>query len=127
MSIKDRGCTGNSFHLDFAYDKDKKRFDEVVEQHGVKVVVDSGALMRILVSQHCVGVDVFGCGWVWMRGCVNSPNIAAVLVFSLSLSALLCCEQHSTMDFSETDEAEGFVFENPQAKGTCGCGESFFM
>ena len=85
MSIKDRGCTGNSFHLDFAYDKDKKRFDEVVEQHGVKVVVDSGALMRILVSQHCVGVDVFGCGWVWMRGCVNSPNIAAVLVFSLSL------------------------------------------
>lgn len=82
VSIKDRGCTGNSFHLDFAYDKDKKRFDEVVEQHGVKVVVDSGALMRIL---------------------------------------------HSTMDFSETDEAEGFVFENPQAKGTCGCGESFFM
>jgi iron-sulfur cluster assembly protein len=34
--------------------------------------------------------------------------------------------QHSTMDYDESDIAEGFVFENPQAQGTCGCGESFF-
>jgi hypothetical protein len=34
--------------------------------------------------------------------------------------------QHSTMDYDERDISEGFVFENPQAKGTCGCGESFF-
>ncbi|EGD75213.1 iron sulfur assembly protein 1 [Salpingoeca rosetta] len=82
VSVRDRGCTGNSFHLDYAYDKDAKKFDEVIEQHGVKVIVDSGAILRVL---------------------------------------------HSTMDFSEGDEAEGFVFENPQAKGTCGCGESFFF
>jgi iron-sulfur cluster assembly protein len=31
----------------------------------------------------------------------------------------------SRMDWREDDFAAGFVFENPNAKGACGCGESF--
>jgi iron-sulfur cluster assembly protein len=31
----------------------------------------------------------------------------------------------STMDWAEDDFAAGFVFNNPNAKGSCGCGESF--
>ncbi len=31
----------------------------------------------------------------------------------------------STMDWVEDDFNAGFVFENPNAKGACGCGESF--
>ena len=31
----------------------------------------------------------------------------------------------STMRWEEDDFAAGFVFENPNAKGACGCGESF--
>jgi iron-sulfur cluster assembly protein len=31
----------------------------------------------------------------------------------------------SVMDWREDDFAAGFVFENPNAKGACGCGESF--
>ena len=31
----------------------------------------------------------------------------------------------STMDWREDDFSAGFVFENPNATGTCGCGESF--
>lgn len=31
----------------------------------------------------------------------------------------------STMDWSEDDFAAGFVFNNPNATGSCGCGESF--
>lgn len=31
----------------------------------------------------------------------------------------------STMDWREDDFTAGFVFDNPNAKGTCGCGESF--
>lgn len=34
---------------------------------------------------------------------------------------------HSTMDYESKDESEGFVFENPQAKGACGCGASFLV
>ena len=31
----------------------------------------------------------------------------------------------STMDWVEDDFTAGFTFENPNAKGACGCGESF--
>ncbi len=31
----------------------------------------------------------------------------------------------SRMDWVEDDFAAGFTFENPNAKGACGCGESF--
>jgi iron-sulfur cluster assembly protein len=31
----------------------------------------------------------------------------------------------SEMDWAEDDFAAGFVFANPNAKGSCGCGESF--
>ena len=31
----------------------------------------------------------------------------------------------SVMDWKEDDFAAGFVFQNPNAKGQCGCGESF--
>jgi len=33
----------------------------------------------------------------------------------------------STMDWQEDDFTAGFVFANPNAKGTCGCGESFMV
>ncbi len=31
----------------------------------------------------------------------------------------------STMDWQDDDFTAGFVFTNPNAKGACGCGESF--
>jgi iron-sulfur cluster assembly protein len=31
----------------------------------------------------------------------------------------------SIMDWKEDDFTAGFVFDNPNAKGACGCGESF--
>ena len=33
----------------------------------------------------------------------------------------------STMDWQEDDFTAGFVFSNPNAKGACGCGESFMV
>lgn len=33
----------------------------------------------------------------------------------------------STMDWQEDDFTAGFVFNNPNAKGECGCGESFMV
>lgn len=31
------------------------------------------------------------------------------------------------VDYKETELESGFVFENPNKKGDCGCGESFFV
>lgn len=33
----------------------------------------------------------------------------------------------STMDWREDDFTAGFVFDNPNAVGACGCGESFMV
>ena len=33
----------------------------------------------------------------------------------------------STMDWREDDFTAGFVLDNPNAKGACGCGESFMV
>lgn len=33
----------------------------------------------------------------------------------------------STMDYRETDFESGFVFNNPNEKARCGCGESFYV
>lgn len=33
--------------------------------------------------------------------------------------------ESSTIDYEENFKGAGFVVKNPQAKGTCGCGQSF--
>jgi iron-sulfur cluster assembly accessory protein len=56
------------------------KLDEVVEEKGVRVIIDSKALMFI------VGTE---------------------------------------MDYIDNEIKSEFVFNNPNAKGSCGCGESF--
>lgn len=49
VGVRNKGCAGMSYHLEYV-DKPEK-FDEVVEQDGVKVVIDSKALFSIIGSQ----------------------------------------------------------------------------
>ena len=47
--MKNRGCSGLAYHLEYV-DKAGK-FDEAVEQDGVKVLIDSKALFSIIGSE----------------------------------------------------------------------------
>ncbi|KAI7871633.1 hypothetical protein BDF14DRAFT_1763057 [Spinellus fusiger] len=78
VGVKQKGCSGNSYMLEFT--ESKGRFDETVSQDGVTVLVDSKALITVLGSE---------------------------------------------MDYVENKLSSQFVFHNPNAKGVCGCGESF--
>lgn len=62
------------------YTKLKGKLDEVLEKEGIKVIIDSRAVLFLIGT---------------------------------------------TMDYINTPTREEFVFQNPNSKGSCGCGESF--
>ncbi|KLT41964.1 hypothetical protein CC85DRAFT_246619 [Cutaneotrichosporon oleaginosum] len=49
IGVKTRGCAGMAYHLEYV-DPPGGKFDEVVEQDGVKVLIDSKALFSIIGS-----------------------------------------------------------------------------
>ncbi|KAG6894391.1 hypothetical protein C0992_006301, partial [Termitomyces sp. T32_za158] len=49
IGVRNKGCAGLSYHLEYVEEPGK--FDEVVEQDGVRVVIDSKALFSIIGSE----------------------------------------------------------------------------
>jgi iron-sulfur cluster assembly protein len=61
------GCAGMSYTMDFAEQID--RFDEVVEDKGVKIVVDPKAVMFLLGTEMDYRIEKMSAGFVF-----NNPN-----------------------------------------------------
>ncbi len=78
IGIKAKGCSGMTYFMQL--EKTPSADDEVVEQNGVKIVVDPNSMVFLLGT---------------------------------------------TIDYLVDDMEEGFVFNNPNEKSRCGCGESF--
>lgn len=49
IGVRNKGCAGLSYHLDYV--DEPVKFDEVVEQDGVRVLIDSKALFSIIGSE----------------------------------------------------------------------------
>ncbi|KAK2461739.1 hypothetical protein APHAL10511_006202 [Amanita phalloides] len=49
IAVKNKGCAGLSYHLDYV--DEPAKFDEIVEQDGVRVLIDSKALFSIIGSE----------------------------------------------------------------------------
>ena len=98
IGVRNKGCAGLSYHLEYV--EKPSKFDEVVEQDGVKVVIDSKALFSIIGSEMDWKEDGLRC--------VSPASYPLLVAYSTTFSC-----------------SAKFAFKNPNIKDACGCGESF--
>lgn len=68
IGVRNKGCAGLSYHLDYVEKPGK--FDEVVQQDGVRVLIDSKALFSIIGSEMDWKEDALSSKFVF-----KNPNI----------------------------------------------------
>lgn len=80
VGVKNGGCAGMSYTMDYA--REIKPFDEVVEDHGVKLIIDAKAVLFLLGTTLDVKADKFSSGFVFLNpnetsacGCGESVHI----------------------------------------------------
>lgn len=68
IGVRNKGCAGLSYHLEYV--EKPQKFDEVVEQDDVKVIIDSKALFSIIGSEMDWHEDALSSKFAF-----NNPNI----------------------------------------------------
>lgn len=68
VGVRNKGCAGMAYHLEYVENPGK--FDEVVEQDGVRVLIDSKALFSIIGSEMDWKEDALSSKFVF-----HNPNI----------------------------------------------------
>ncbi len=67
VGVNARGCSGMSYVVEYA--EEQRKFEDVVEQHGVRVFIDPTAVMYLLGSQLDYAEDKMESGFVF-----TNPN-----------------------------------------------------
>jgi iron-sulfur cluster assembly protein len=67
ISLKDSGCVGMSYVMDYA--REINPIDEIIKDKGVKIIIDSKALIFLLGTVMDYKSDLMSAGFVF-----NNPN-----------------------------------------------------
>jgi len=70
IGVKTGGCSGLEYTMDFV--AEKRKFDEVIEDKGVTVLIDSNAVMFLIGTEMDYKTDVLKSGFVF-----SNPNEVA--------------------------------------------------
>ena len=100
VGVKNRGCSGLAYHLEYV--EKAGTFDEAVEQDGVKVLVDSKALFSIIGSEMDWVEDKLNQRFVF-----RNPNISTL--------------------YPPTSPFDRHLANINAKEEQCGCGESFMV
>lgn len=100
VGVKNKGCSGLAYHLEYV--EKPGTFDEVVEQDGIKVLIDSKALFSIIGSEMDWQEDKLSKRFVF-----KNPNISKC--------------------FSPIYGVFGIQLLIYYTEESCGCGESFMV
>ncbi|OAD03653.1 hypothetical protein MUCCIDRAFT_143127 [Mucor lusitanicus CBS 277.49] len=68
VGVKSKGCSGHSYMMEFT--DTRGQFDEIVDQQGVTVLVDSKALLTVLGSEMDYVEDALSSQFVF-----HNPNV----------------------------------------------------
>jgi iron-sulfur cluster assembly protein len=114
-------AVANNVRIGFADQKGK--FDELVEAKGVRILIEPNALMSIIGTQMDFVSDDLRCvlECVCIRNIPPCSHRTSLLTFHLPLAHTPPTPPYSPLPPYRSE----FIFSNPNAKGQCGCGESF--
>ncbi|RAH85699.1 hypothetical protein BO86DRAFT_354471 [Aspergillus japonicus CBS 114.51] len=77
VGVKNRGCSGLAYHLEYV--EKPGTFDEVVEQDGVKVLIDSKALFSIIGSEMDWQEDKLSRKFVFRNPNISKHNLKSTM------------------------------------------------
>lgn len=87
IGVRNKGCAGLSYHLEYV--DQPAKFDEVVEQDGVRVIIDSKALFSIIGSEMDWHEDALRCVFSMNRRSPRDLTMQPRIVQNSSLRTLM--------------------------------------